>query len=178
MLTHPHPPPILCLCSELEWLVFHFGLPGALLYSLAWPVYHYWSLSLTWTNRGLFSKVVSQVAVTDVSGTTGAPGLTQAHGASWKFCWDTSQTPSYMGHRRFDNKHPLFQEERLGVLFLIKSGLMRPAKVSTPCHPSCCMYSTTSVPFVNVLFNEQSTIHQKFNLHISKIIAPRPEHSL
>lgn len=68
---HPHPPPTLCLCSELEWLVFHFGLPGALLHSLAWPVYHYWSLSLTWTNRGPFSKVVSQVAVTEVSGTAG-----------------------------------------------------------------------------------------------------------
>lgn len=67
ILTQPYPPPTLCLCSELEWLVFHFGL----LYSLAWPVYHYWSLSLTWTNRGLFSKVVSQVAVTDMSGTTG-----------------------------------------------------------------------------------------------------------
>lgn len=71
ILTQPYPPPTLCLCSELEWLVFHFGLPGALLHSLAWPVYHYWSLSLTWTNRGLFSKVVSQVAVTDMSGTTG-----------------------------------------------------------------------------------------------------------
>lgn len=64
-----HSPPTLCLCSELEWLVFHFGLPRALLHSLAWPVYHYWSLSLTWTNRGLFSKVVSQVAVTGVNGT-------------------------------------------------------------------------------------------------------------
>lgn len=66
-----HPPPTSCLCSELEWLVFHFGLPGALVHSLAWPVYHYWSLSLTWTNRGPFSKVVSQVAVADVSGTAG-----------------------------------------------------------------------------------------------------------
>lgn len=66
----PAHPPTLYLCLELEWLVFHFGLPGALVRSLAWPVYHYWSLSLTWTNRGLFSKVVSQVAVTDMSGTT------------------------------------------------------------------------------------------------------------
>lgn len=65
------PPPTSCLCSELEWLVFHFGLPRALLHSVAWPVYHYQSLSLTWTNRGPFSKVVSQVAVTDVSGTVG-----------------------------------------------------------------------------------------------------------
>lgn len=71
LLTPIHPPPTVCLCSELEWLVFHFGLPEALLHSLAWPVYHYWSLSLTWTNRGLFSKVVSQVVVTDMSGTTG-----------------------------------------------------------------------------------------------------------
>lgn len=92
---HPHPPPTLCLCSELEWLVFHFGPPAALLHSLAWLVYHYWSLSLTWTNRGLFSKVVSQVAVTVLSGTAGLGawhGRTESHE---KMCQDISQAPSH-----------------------------------------------------------------------------------
>lgn len=81
--THPYPPPTSCLCSDLEWLVFHFASPGALQHSLTWPVYHYWSLSLTWTNRGLFSKVVSQVAVTDVSGHCGAQGLAQKFARMW-----------------------------------------------------------------------------------------------
>lgn len=157
---HLHPPPTLCLCSELEWLVFHFGLPGALLHSLAWPVYHYWSLSLTWTNRGPFSKVVSQVAVTGVSGTVGLRVLTQAHWVSWKICWDASQTPSYTGRRLFDNKNPLFQGGCQGVLFLIKAGLMRPARMGTLYHPSNALYSIYSI-----WSNEPSIIHLKSFAH-------------
>lgn len=155
ILTHSYPPPTLCLCSELEWLVFHFGLPGALLHSLAWPVYHYWSLSLTWTNRGLFSKVVSQVAVTDMSGTPGLRAwLKHTAPPAKKICRDTSQAPSYMGHGLFDNKNPLFQGGRLGVLFLIKSGLMRPAKMGTPTLP---LYTLRFMWTCDSTSNQQST---------------------
>lgn len=96
-------PPTLCLCLEFEWLVFHFGQPGALVRSLAWPVYHYWSLSLTWTNRGLFSKVVSQVAVTDMSGTIWPEWSKhrERKNREEKPSMNTSQTGSYTEERLF-----------------------------------------------------------------------------
>lgn len=134
-----HPPPTLCLCSEPEWLVFHFGLPGALLHSLAWPVYHYWSLSLTWTNRGPFSKVVSQVAVIGVSGTAGLWAWLRLHEKSVRtqarlhHTWESLITRSHCS-----------TGGRLGVLFLIKAGLMRPARMGKP-HPIAHIHSTASV---------------------------------
>lgn len=126
----PARPPILCLCLELEWLVFHFGLPGALVHSLAWPVYHYWSLSLTWTNRGLFSKVVSQVAVTDMSGTTqldlSAQGAREREKKSktqqeHKPDWIIRGRQTFLITKTYCSR----AGQRLGVLFLIRSGLAK-----------------------------------------------------
>lgn len=89
-------------------------------HSLAWLVYHYWSLSLTWTNRGPFSKVVSQVAVTGVSGTVGL--------RVWLRNTESQEKPVGMLARLHhtwntdsDNKNSFFWG-CLGVLFQIKAG--------------------------------------------------------
>lgn len=155
-LSNPQPSPTSCLCSELEWLVFHFGLPGALLHSLAWPVYHYWSLSLTWTNRGPFSKVVSQVAVTGVSGTAGARGLDSGtQGFHEKSAGTRARLHHTFGHGPFDKRNALFRKGCLSVLFLIKAGLMRPDRRGNRTHPSCTLYPICTL--FNIRLNDSST---------------------
>jgi len=107
---HTHSP------SPTTHLVFMFGAwvtgfsfrpARSPLAQFGWLVYYYWSLSLTWTNRSRFSKVVSQVAVTELSGTAGLRARLRTHWVSWKICRDTSQTPSSTGRRLFDNNKPL-----------------------------------------------------------------------
>lgn len=82
-----------------------------------------------------------------------------------------------MGHRLFDNKNPLFQGGRLGVLFLIKSGLMRPAKMGTPSLPLYTLrfnirQATSNPPKTISLNPYRSTItagqtsHDGFDLNI------------
>lgn len=127
-LTLTHHPPCVYVQSLSDWY-FISGLPGALFAVLAEPVYHYWSLSQTWTNRSPFSKVVSQVAVTELSGTaelrarlrhTGShekPGGTQAR-----------------RHRTLeaDSLRTTTHCSRGPSGCLIRAGLMRPARTDTP----------------------------------------------
>lgn len=76
------------------------------------------------------------MAVTDVSGTAGLraqlKNLAGREPGSIRWGWGWPG-----GHGRSDYKRPLLQGERLGVYFLIKSGLTRLAEAS---YPSYCTH--------------------------------------